>query len=78
MILLQDKETGNDIGEITEAQLQFLIDQLVEESSSDQDYYINQDTLDVFAEAGAEAGLMDLLRAAMSDREDMEIRWLRQ
>lgn len=78
MIQLQDKETGNPIGMITETQLQFLIDQMEEESSSDQDYYIDRDTLDAFAEAGAEAGLMDLLRSAMGDREDMEIRWSRK
>jgi hypothetical protein len=41
MIKLHDKNTQELIGEINEKQLQFLIDELVEEDSADQDYYIN-------------------------------------
>ena len=40
MIQLHEKETGVFVGTITEAQLQFLIDQLEEESADDTDYYI--------------------------------------
>src|SRR5207249_4463765 len=46
MIQLYDKETGASLGAITEEQLQFLADQLEEESPQDQDYYINEPTLD--------------------------------
>ena len=77
MIHLHDKENGKALGTITDAQLQFLIAQLEEESRADQDYYINRDTLNLLEQAGAEAGLLALLRAAMGDREDMEIRWSR-
>jgi processive 1,2-diacylglycerol beta-glucosyltransferase len=77
MIQLFDKESGKALGAITDAQLQFLIAQLEEESLKDQDYYINRDTLDRFEGSGAETGLLALLRAAMGDREEMEIRWSR-
>jgi len=77
MIQLSDKETGKALGEITDAQLQFLIAQLEEESRSDQDYYINRDTLDLVQRSGADTGLLALLRAALGDREEMEIRWSR-
>ena len=42
MIQLHDKDTGVWINNITEEDLQFLSDQLEEESSDDQDYYINE------------------------------------
>jgi processive 1,2-diacylglycerol beta-glucosyltransferase len=46
VIQLHDKDTGALIGAITEEQLKFLIDELEEESGDDQDYYINEDTID--------------------------------
>jgi len=77
MIQLSDKETGARLGAITEVQLQFLIDQLVEEDETDQDYYINPATLEMFADNGADAVLLDMLRKALGDRESMEIQWSR-
>ena len=77
MIHLFDDETGAPVGTITEDQLQYLIDQLEEESAHDTDYYITRDTLDIFEENGADADLLAVLRAALGKREDMEIRWER-
>ena len=77
MIELRDKETGAFLGTITEAQLQFLIDQLEEESRTDKDYYINRDTLDVFQGQGIDQTLLTLLRQALGTRQEMEIEWLR-
>jgi hypothetical protein len=77
MIELHEKETGILVGTITEAQLQFLIDQLEEESADDTDYYIDQATLDLFEEVGAEADLLALLRQALGPREGIEIVWSR-
>jgi len=39
---LYNATTGAELGEITDEQLEFLQDQLEEESAEDQDYYINQ------------------------------------
>ena len=78
MIELFDNDTGTRLGAITEAQLTFLIRQLQEESAEDQDYYINRPTLEMFAGRGADPALLDLLRDALGDREDMEIRWARR
>ncbi|MCL6512129.1 MAG: galactosyldiacylglycerol synthase [Anaerolineae bacterium] len=77
MIQLFDASSGALIGQITEAQLQFLITHLEEESADDQDYYINRDTLDLFQANGAEPALLELLRTAMGEREETEIRWSR-
>src|SRR5947199_9505876 len=48
MMQLHAKETGVFVGTITDAQLQFLIDQLEEESTDDTDYYIDHTKLDLF------------------------------
>jgi hypothetical protein len=77
MIELRDKDTGAFLGTITEAQLQFLIDQLEEEDSEDTDYYINQATIDMFEQRGADAQLLNLLRKALGNGDGTEIRWSR-
>ena len=78
MIELRDKETGRSLGSISEDQLQFLVDQLEEESSTDTDYYLNRATLDMFADNGIDPQLLTLLRDALGNREDMEIEWKRK
>lgn len=75
MIKLFNKETNQFIGEITETQLQFLIDNLEEESGNDVDYYINIPTIESFQENGAEPGLIDVLKKGLGSNEDMEIRY---
>ena len=75
MIELVDKETGERLETISERQLQFMIDQLEEESLQDQEYYINRDTLDMFTEAGADRELVVALEKALGEREEMEISW---
>jgi hypothetical protein len=62
---------------VTEAQLRFLVDQLEEESSTDQDYYVDAETLAMLEQAGADPGLLALLRAALAGRDGMELRWSR-
>lgn len=78
MITLHDKETGAFIGEITEEELQFLFDELEEESPEDRDYYLNRDELEVLEEEGADEALLTMLRKALGDRDEMEIEWSRE
>ncbi len=78
MIKLYDLSTNALIGEVTEAQFQFLLDNLEEESPDDQDYYLNQATLDMLEGAGGDPDLMAILRQGMGNREDMDIRWIRE
>ncbi|MFZ1947491.1 MAG: galactosyldiacylglycerol synthase [bacterium] len=77
MIELRDKDTGRMIGSIPEEDLEFLLAQLEEESEEDADYYINKDTLAMFAERGVSPRLLELLTLAMGEREEMEVRWSR-
>jgi hypothetical protein len=77
MIHLLNKKTGAIIAEITESQLQFLEDQLEEESLEDQDYAITSMTLDYFVELNADPLLLDLLRTALGDQSELIILWQR-
>ena len=75
MYTLYDNDTDQPLGQITEAQLQVLVDSMVEESSEDQDYYIDEPTLDYLGDRGGDAELMGLLRAALTGRKHATIRW---
>jgi hypothetical protein len=77
MISLRDKDTGADIGTISEEELRFLVDHLEEEFSEDRDYYLNQTTLDIMEQNGADAELIALLRRTMGNRDGIEIEWSR-
>ena len=75
MIIVYDNSTQAKLGEITQDQLQFLIDQLEETSLEDQDYYVDANTLTMLTEAGADVELIELLQSGMGDRDGYEIRW---
>lgn len=72
---LTEAESGALIGDITARQLEYLIDELEEESDNDRDYYIDTATIDVLADAGADAELVTMLRRALGSREGIEIAW---
>lgn len=77
MIELHDTESGESIGSITDAQLQFISEALEEESIADRDYYITPDTVDLLEEEGADEELVALLRDALAGRDGMEVSWSR-
>ena len=76
MPYLKEKETGTVIGEISDEQLLFLIDHLEEESSTDRDYFLNQATVEMLKDAGADTSLVEMLSKALHNREGIEIEWV--
>lgn len=68
-------DTDVEIGQISDAQLKFLVDQLEEEHDEDQDYYIDRETLELLSDNGAEPELVALLEKAIGDDEEMDIAW---
>jgi hypothetical protein len=78
MIELRDKDSGRVVGNVSEEQLQFLVDGLEEEPGVDTDYYVNRDTLEMFEEQGIDPQLLAILTKALGDREEMEIEWVRR
>jgi hypothetical protein len=75
MINLYEKDTNKPLGQINEAQLQYLIDNLEEEWSEDQDYAVTPLQLEFFEGLGADPTLISLLKDALSGREKIEIVW---
>lgn len=75
MIELREKGTSTVIGTITEDQLQALSSEMEAESSTDRDYYLNRETLDMLEDDGVDPTLVSMLRAAMGGRSELEIEW---
>jgi processive 1,2-diacylglycerol beta-glucosyltransferase len=73
MVKLYDKNTGQYLGRIADEELQFLIDNLEEESLTDTDYYVNRETLALLKEKGMSEGLAKLIQSAMGGNKDIEI-----
>lgn len=78
MIDLYNNATNQLIGSITDAELQVLVDGLEEESSRDQDYYIDAATIDMLGDGRASDHLLGLLRTALGSSDGVEIRWQRR
>jgi hypothetical protein len=72
---LTEADSGALIGDITARQLECLVDVLEEESDTDRDYYIDAATIDVLADAGADAELVAMLQRAVASRDGIEIVW---
>jgi hypothetical protein len=68
-------DTGDEIGNISDAQLQFLVDQLEEEHDDDKDYFIDRDTMELLSDNGADPELLALLEKGMGDDDEMDIAW---
>ncbi len=75
MPLLMRIDTDQEIGQITDKQLAFLVEQLEEEHDEDQDYYIDRETLELLSDNGCDPELLALLEKAMGRDEEMDIAW---
>jgi hypothetical protein len=62
--------------EVSEEQLDFLIDNLEEEWSDDRDYFLNKPMLEMLATNGADSQLIATLEKALDGQEDVEILWV--
>jgi len=78
MIDLYNSETNEKLGSITEADLQVLVDGLEEESAEDQDYFIDEATIELLGDGRATEHLIGLLRRAVGTSDGVEIRWKRR
>ena len=72
---LYNDETGAFVGAIGDADYWILGDQLEEESDDDVNYFINADTCDLLADAGASETMLPMLRTAVGTSDGLEVRW---
>lgn len=74
-IRLSEKDSGRTLGSISQADFQMLVDYMEEESSKDQDYYVEHTAIDALEGLGASAGFVALLRAAVGESEGVDVVW---
>jgi hypothetical protein len=67
--------TGHPIGKITDEQLDLLLMNLQNESENDQSYYLDDRTIEMLEQQGADAQLRQMLRKAIGKKSGVEIRW---
>ena len=72
---LYDSRSGALVGEVTEDDVQFLIDQLEEEHADDVAYYVSADTLEFLRSRNARPELLEVLTRAIAAQGDAELRW---
>jgi hypothetical protein len=68
-------DTGDEIGNINDKQLAFLVEQLEEESDDDNERFIDRDTLELLSDNGADPELLAVLEKAMGDDDEIDIAW---
>lgn len=77
MITLSLKDSGVVLGSINEADLKVLVDQFEEDSSTDRDYFVCEDTIQMLEAAGASPDFAALLRRAVGSSDGADIVWSR-
>ncbi|PPJ42431.1 MULTISPECIES: hypothetical protein [unclassified Pseudoxanthomonas] len=74
-IRLSEKDSGRTLGNISEADFQMLVDYMEEESSKDQDYYVEHTAIDALESLGASTDFVALLRTAVGESEGVDVVW---
>lgn len=74
-IRLTEKESGRALGTISQEDFQLLVDHMEEESSTDQDYYVEHTAIDALESLGASADFVALLRTAVGESEGIDVVW---
>lgn len=69
------KESNQLLAEIDAADLAHMIEAMEEESSTDQDYFIDLATLELLRTAGVTSQLLSVLESAIADSEGIDVVW---
>jgi hypothetical protein len=72
---LYDASNNQLLGHVSQVDIDLLIAQMEEESSKDQDYYVDNDTFLRLTDAGASATLLDAIKMALDLGGEADIRW---
>ena len=75
MVRIYDNDNDAEIGTITEAQLDFLQEELVEESLDAYTFDVSGSAIDSLESNGGDEALIDMLRRALGARTSMEVRF---
>lgn len=72
---LYDASNDQLLGHVSQADIDLLVAQMEEESSKDQDYYVDNDTFLRLTDAGASSTLLDAIKMALDLGGEADIRW---
>jgi hypothetical protein len=72
---LYNKKTNALLGEISESDVECLVDVLEEEDTKDVDYFIDDATVEILEEYAASPEMLTMLRKAIGTSEGIEVRW---
>jgi len=75
MYYLYNDRSGELLGKLSYYQLQWLRSRMEEESLEDKDYSITPLELGFFEAEGADPEMIEMLRSALGDKEEVIIRW---
>lgn len=68
-------DTDKEIGEIADDQLAIIVKQLEDEHDQDDEYFIDQDTLELLSDNNVDPEVIAKLEKALGDDDDMTIAW---
>lgn len=77
-IRISDKTSGQTLATISEQDLAILVGHMEEESSTDQDYFVEHTAVDALEQQGASSGFVAVLREAIGSSEGIDIAWSRE
>ena len=75
MISLYNDQTGQPIGEVSEADFAFLQANLEEEGVTDDNYYVDEPTVTMLRDQGASAALLAVLSQFVAVSGAGDVRW---
>lgn len=73
MIELFNKETGERIGELSESQFDFLMDNIENEYLEEINYIIDNEVITLLKERGADKKILNLLKHALNGKKNITI-----
>jgi inactivated superfamily I helicase len=69
------KDTNRLLAQLDDADLAHMVAVMEEESSTDQDYFIDLATLNLLKAAGLSAALVTVLESAIADSDGVDVIW---
>jgi len=76
-VRISEKDTGHSLGEISDEDFELLTGHMEEESSTDNDYFVETLAIDALEAQGASADFIALLRKAVGSSEGIDLVWTR-
>jgi processive 1,2-diacylglycerol beta-glucosyltransferase len=74
-IRLYNDQTGEFLGDVSEEDVEFLVEQLEEEFEQDRAYYVNRETVTLLREGGASQELLTAIERGLGPSGEADVTW---